>query len=672
MRMTKKYLYLILVLLIFPRIVFAASLKLDPSSGAFTVGSVFDVSLLIDTEGKSINAIQSTLSFPSDKLQLISPFTGQSIIGVWTDYPSFSNATGKINLEGGIPGGINASRGLVTTFTFRVRGVGSAALKFDPSSKVFLNDGLATDALNKVQNGIYELVLPPPAGPIVASETHPDQSRWYNNPNLILRWTNDGLVEAYSYILNADPIGVPDNIPEANENGVVYKNLADGTYYFHIKSFSQGVWGGTTHFAVNIDNASPAEFPIQITPNTRTTSRLPVIQAITTDETSGLDHYELKIISLNSPDLNTSDSEQFFMEMQNPYVSPELSLGDYQVIVRAYDRAGNYRETSQKMAIVPAIFRYIGGAGLEIRNLFIIPWWFIWLAFILLIAVLIGAAIIVKKRHLLHDLHLAKKELPVYLKEQLEELKRYRNKYGRIVLLLLSLGTSLCLVHSALAETREIPPPFITIVSRDVSNQEIFYIGGKTEIVEGEVSIYLQNLDSGETTSYLVSADKQGNWFYRHNNFLSSGDYLLWTQTHLGDLASPPSPQVQMTVRKAALQIGVSRLSYASLYLILGLILFFLAAGLFYYILKQNVQIKKKRKILDKEVREAEESLRRGFAVLRRDIEAELALIKKVKLSQALTLEEEEKEKQLLKDLDSIQRYIGKEIWDIEKEGMIG
>ena len=68
-----------------------------------------------------------------------------------------------------------------------------------------------------------------------------------------------------------------------------------------------------------------------------------------------------------------------------------------------------------------------------------------------------------------------------------------------------------------------------------------------------------------------------------------------------------------------------------------------------------------------KEVKEAEEAVKRGFAVLKRDIEAELSVIHKAKLNKALSLEEKQKEEQLLKDLSEMERYVGREVWDIEK-----
>ena len=159
----------------------AATLSLSPSTGAFSVGSTFDVSISMDTNGKSVNALAISLDFPPDMLQVVSPSLGQSVIGVWTSAPKFDNANGKISLQGGIPGGITASDALISTVTFRVKSVGTAIVKFLDGSKVLLNDGLGTNALTQSTSAIYTLKLPPPAGPSLASQTNPDQSEWYKD-----------------------------------------------------------------------------------------------------------------------------------------------------------------------------------------------------------------------------------------------------------------------------------------------------------------------------------------------------------------------------------------------------------------------------------------------------------------------------------------------------------
>src|SRR3989338_8955050 len=116
--------------LVLPSITFAATLSISPSTGTFSVGSTFEASLFLNTEGKSINALSVSLKYPPDMLQVVSPSTGKSVVGIWTVAPKWDNQVGKIDLQGGIPGGITASGGMVTTITFRVKTVGEAVVKF--------------------------------------------------------------------------------------------------------------------------------------------------------------------------------------------------------------------------------------------------------------------------------------------------------------------------------------------------------------------------------------------------------------------------------------------------------------------------------------------------------------------------------------------------------------
>ncbi len=55
-------------------------------------------------------------------------------------------------------------------------------------------------------------------------------------------------------------------------------------------------------------------------------------------------------------------------------------------------------------------------------------------------------------------------------------------------------------------------------------------------------------------------------------------------------------------------------------------------------------------------------------SLLQRDIEAELAGVRQLRLRGPLPPEEHAREEKLLKDLDAVKRYIGKEIWHIEEE----
>lgn len=630
-------------------------MSLSPSSGTFTVGSTFDVSILISSGGQTANAIGAFLQFPPDKLQLVSPSVGKSIVGVWVTAPQFNNQTGQVSLEGVIPGGLKTDSGLLTTLTFRVESVGPATVKFLSQSKVLLNDGVGTDALDKIQNGIYQLILPPPAGPVVTSETHPDQTKWQANDNLVLTWASDeNDVQGYSYVLNAEPIDVPDDVSEGLRRGVSYQNLTEGRRYFHIKALRAGVWGETTHFTVLVDKTSPAEFSLEILPGARTASRRPVIQFATIDNSAGLDRYELKLVSLQAGTGGDRGEQPLFIETDSPYAPPTLALGDYDVIVRAYDVAGNYREVTKRLAIIIPLFQIFSDRGLVIRNFLSIPWPWLWG---LLGVCLIIFAYLSRRFRLLHfHLHHQHKNkvLPKRVQDQLSELRKYRERYGKALLAILLFGSLIFGQRVLAAENGALAPPMVTTISRHISNRDIFYVGGQAGAPGTEVIVYLQNPATGELTSYKVATDNNGNWFYRHNSPLAAGGYLLWTQTKQGNEFSPSGPQLGLAVESQALQFGASRLSYEVIYLIIIVILLALLIFLVVDVIIRWRRIKHRRQLLDHEVRQAEESVRRGFALLRRDIKEELR-----------STREQEARENLLVDLQKVEEYIGKEIWDV-------
>lgn len=650
----------------------AATLTVSPASGTFTVGSTFDVTIFLNSDRESVNAIRTMLSFPPDKIQLVPDTAEKSIITVYSSPPTFDNQKGIVDLQGGVPGGINVSNGQIIKLTFRVKAVGEGVFRFLDESQVLANDGSGTDVLKETQNGVYKFILPPPAGPVVVSPTHSDQARWYANPNAQLVWSPESSgVEGYSYVLNDLPADIPDDISEGPRTSVAYSELADGVYYFHIKSLRLGSWGGTTHFALNVDANPPAEFPIVIVPGARTTVRQPIVQFTTTDNFSGLDHYEMKLVPLDPASQVASADQSLFIEVVSPHVLPELELGGYDVIIRAYDKAGNFFEKNQRLKIVTPLFTFVTGQGLQLRGGLLVPWLWFWAIFAVVLVLLFMAA---RKLKIWHDqAHFARqsKTLPESITKKLEELRKFQRKYGKVSVIIFALIGFGSLANTVSAQKTELAPPYISTLSEFVTNEDIFYVGGKTDTPSSEVIIYLQNLQSGETISVTVSSDNRGEWFYRHGTFLSSGNYLLWSQARSGDVVSPPSPQMQLTVQPTAIQFGASRISKEFLYLIFFCIALMVLAVLLTYVIYHGHRARKKHELLSKEIREAEESVKRGFALIRRDIAEELRLLQG-KSGGKISAKLRGNEKRLLKDLADVERYVGKEVWDIDEAERIG
>ncbi|MDO8516248.1 MAG: cohesin domain-containing protein [bacterium] len=656
----------------------AASLYLSPAGGTFTVDSTFTVSILLNTGGEAINAVEANLSFPPDKLQVVSPSAGTSFVKTWIAPPTYSNSDGTLKFQGALPNpGINTESGLVSTVTFRIKSVGMASIRFSDTSRVLLNDGKGTDILDKTSGGTFHLILPPPQGPIVTSRTNPDQEKWYKSGIAAFEWVAPPDLEGYSYILDDDPNGTPDDISEGTQTHTSYDNVSDGIHYFRIKALRQGAWGGITTYELKIDRTPPAKFDIDIAPSDYTARKTPIISFYTTDDQSGLDHYELAVISLDKE--TGRDQKPFFIETASPYVNT-FDVGHYEVIVRGYDKTGNYTQADASLTVVNPIFEIIGAKGIRLFGTRMVSWSLASVFAFIILIILALAARTVWKMHVRIEEYMRHGALghPI-IAPKLEVLQRKQEEYkdpnttkmmGLGLLIAFGL-TGLLLqgprVHAALQNISAPEPPIITLYPKTISNDEIFYLGGTTSIPESQVHIYLEQTETHATVNILVVSDKNGDWFYSAPDFLKSGRYIAWAQLKIGDTHSPPSPQVSTVVAPTAFQLGSRRFNPQEIYFMLTLLFFATVLGLGGFIAYHGVTARRKNRLLQEELKKAEESINRGFSVLRRDIETELAVIRKIKLNKALSAEEKVAEEKLLKDLEEVSAMLGKEIWEIEK-----
>lgn len=346
----------------------AATFLLRPGSGNFLVGSTFDLSIILDTKNVPVNTIEAELFFPHDKLQLANNSIGKSIIQFWPAVPEFSNESGRVYFAGAVPSpGINVSEGVVLTLTFRVVSLGEAEVRFGSKTSVLANDGKGTNVLNQKSSAFFKFSLPPSQGPEISSPTHPDQEKWYKDSNPLFIWAKSQFGEGYSFEMSNDLASSPDTVIKQKNTGTAFQNLENGIWYFHLREYAGGLWSGIGHFSVKIDDQPPASFKINVSPSLRTTNKSPVIRFFTTDALSGLDHYEIKIVSLSSG----ATAQTLFFEASSPYQAINLNPGRYQVIVRALDVAKNARDESVTLTIIGVASRFFSPEGVDMFFVFV-------------------------------------------------------------------------------------------------------------------------------------------------------------------------------------------------------------------------------------------------------------------------------------------------------------
>lgn len=316
---------------------------ISPLSGSFVEGSTFQVPVLINTNGASVEGIKIKINFDKDKLSIVEPSGGKSIIGVWLESPSYDNDVGTASYTGDIPEGIVTESGLVATITFKAIGSGQATIGVNPISEIYFHNDLRTKAQLDPGRAVYDILVKLSEGPDVFSETHPSPGKWYNNDSPIISWKNENGASGWSFILDNKPYTVPDNTIDSEETTKSFENLNDGLWYFHVKAMKLSGWGTSAHFLMKIDTAPPAEFTPSansLFASTILTGRM-LISFFTTDNLSGVDHYEVGTIDKNQP----ITEAPVFIQTSSPFQVPIMdNSASISVIVRAFDKAGNMRE----------------------------------------------------------------------------------------------------------------------------------------------------------------------------------------------------------------------------------------------------------------------------------------------------------------------------------------
>lgn len=385
-----------------------ATLFLNPDGGSFVADSTFDMAVQVDTGGQAINAVLVDLKFPADKLQIVRPAQTSSFVSVWIAQPTYSNAEGTINLQGGAPSpGLNDAAGTILTFTFRAREAGEATVSFEDSSKVYANDGRGTNILSARRDSTFTITPKPPEGPIVSSTTHPDQNKWYQNRTPQFTWKAEQTPQALSWTIDHNPSSQPDVIAEKLEPIIAPTVDSDGVWFFHLRAQANGVWGGTTHYTAQIDMTPPAQFkPLvqssravsddravadtEISGNQKEVAPInsgerAIASFATTDTTSGIERYEVQLVGLTGK-WNLSAN---FTEGQSPYTLPALPVGKYKLIIRAVDKAGNSTDAQTEFEVVPA------GEKLVSISLSQLPLWARWALGVVLLGLLILAVVFI-------------------------------------------------------------------------------------------------------------------------------------------------------------------------------------------------------------------------------------------------------------------------------------
>ncbi|MFA6194358.1 MAG: cohesin domain-containing protein [Patescibacteria group bacterium] len=357
----------------------AATLFLSPASSSYFSDKTFTVGVYVTSSDQSINAVSGIASFPTDKLEVVSISKSGSLFNFWAQEPSFSNSSGKVSFEGVILNpGFKGSYGKLLTISFKAKGIGQAPISFS-SASVLANDGLGTNVLSgtggaeisikkvveeekvgkeeinaEITASLSSSTAAYPVVPKITSKTNPDPEKWYNIDVPYFLWDLPEGVISVSLLIDQNKHSAPliSYMPAIREKAIT--GLDDGSWYLHIAfKYADGT-STVQHFPFNVDKTAPESLGVSIIADNGNNIGVRSFIIAGVDKESGIADYEITI--------DNQEPIKWGNYSDNIFQTPLLDSGEHTIKVRVYDKAGNYKEESQKFTVtsirIPEIDAY--------------------------------------------------------------------------------------------------------------------------------------------------------------------------------------------------------------------------------------------------------------------------------------------------------------------------
>lgn len=157
----------------------AAEIFFKVESPEIAINQLFKVSLMLDTQEQTINAVEGEVTFSNNLIELIDIIDSDSIINLWVEQPSYQcQDSCQLSFSGISPGGFEGvlspyykgyRPGKIIDLVFRAKKIGIGTIE-TKNARALLNDGYGTRAkltLKPLTYSIQEFVVVPPYIPVI-------------------------------------------------------------------------------------------------------------------------------------------------------------------------------------------------------------------------------------------------------------------------------------------------------------------------------------------------------------------------------------------------------------------------------------------------------------------------------------------------------------------------
>ena len=147
---TKKQYLLLIVVCVFAFSVSgvkAAEIYFGTASEGVGLEKPFEVGVFLNTEAEPINAVEGTVVFPTDSLELLDIRDAGSVLTLWIERPHLTQGaqTSEVSFAGVVPGGYFGREAYLFSLVFQAKQTASVTIG-TLDERVLLNDGKGTEA----------------------------------------------------------------------------------------------------------------------------------------------------------------------------------------------------------------------------------------------------------------------------------------------------------------------------------------------------------------------------------------------------------------------------------------------------------------------------------------------------------------------------------------------
>lgn len=261
----------------------AATLFLSPSHLELKPGQTGTVSVYVDTDGASVNAVSAQIRVQGDAVGVSAVSKNGSIVSFWAQEPSYTANGKQVQMEGIVLNpGFAGARGKVATITLKAKAVGDTDLIFE-SASVLANDGQGTNILSESKKANVTVVhapvetetpnqepTAPEPSPFVVSSTLPEVTVQKLNP------APPRIINFPSLISATDPLTLTlQAVPQARvvvsltrDGESVVQNTVTDVSGFAIVQYAQGIsagyWNASAQVIDEEKGTSQPSLPVSI------------------------------------------------------------------------------------------------------------------------------------------------------------------------------------------------------------------------------------------------------------------------------------------------------------------------------------------------------------------------------------------------------------------------